>query len=98
MKKTGKSVKRTAKKTNSGTRNQSKGLLTQANRHDRLSLFLAGLVVLILVVVVSVNGMALGRRLRENHRRAIQLNEEIKTEKQRSADIEEYRRYTSTDA
>ena len=98
MKKTGKSVKRTAKKTTSGTRNQSKGLLTQANRHDRLSLFLAGLVVLILVIVVSVNGMALGRRLRENHRRAIQLNEEIKTEKQRSADIEEYRRYTSTDA
>ena len=98
MKKTGKSVKRTAKKTNSGTRSQSKGLLTQANRHDRLSLFLAGLVVLILVIVVSVNGMALGRRLRENHRRAIQLNEEIKTEKQRSADIEEYRRYTSTDA
>lgn len=98
MKKTGKSVKRTAKKTNNGTRNQNKGLLTQANRHDRLSLFLAGLVVLILVIVVSVNGMALGRRLRENHRRAIQLNEEIKTEKQRSADIEEYRRYTSTDA
>ena len=94
MKKTGRSVKRTAKKRKSGTR----GLLTQDRRQNNLSMFLAVLVVVILMVAVSVNGMSLNRRLAENRRRAVQLKQEIHTEEQRAADIEEYRRYTSTDA
>ena len=98
MKKTGRSVKRTAKKRKSGTRVQSKGLLTQDRRQNNLRMFLAVLVVVILMVAVSVNGMSLNRRLAENRRRAVQLKQEIHTEEQRAADIEEYRRYTSTDA
>ena len=87
MKKTGRSVKRTAKKRKSGTRVQSKGLLTQDRRQNNLSMFLAVLVVVILMVAVSVNGMSLNRRLAENRRRAVQLKQEIHTEEQRAKRI-----------
>ena len=77
---------------------QNRGLLTQDSRHNRLSMFLAALVVVILMIAVSVNAMSLNRRLADNRKRAVQLKKEIQTEQQRAADIEEYRRYTSTDA
>lgn len=73
-------------------------LLTQTSRNDHLSMFLAGLVVVILMIAVSVNAMSLNKRLGENRKRTVQLKKEIQTEEQRAADIEEYRRYTSTDA
>lgn len=98
MKKTRKSVKRRVRKNTSGSRVQSGGLLTQDRRHNRLSMFLAALVVVILMIAVSVNAMSLNKRLTENRKRAVQLEQEIHTEQQRAADIEEYRRYTSTDA
>ncbi len=98
MKTTGRSVRQTAKKRRSGSRAQNGGLLTQDRRHNRLSMFLAGLVVVILMIAVSVNAMSLNKRLAENRRRTVQLQKEIQTEQQRTADIEEYRRYTSTDA
>ena len=98
MKTTRKSVKRTVKKSKNGTRVQNRGLLTQDGRHNRLSMFLAALVVVILMIAVSVNAMSLNRRLADNRKRAVQLKKEIQTEQQRAADIEEYRRYTSTDA
>ena len=98
MKTTRKSVKRTVKKSKNGTRVQNRGLLTQDRRHNRLSMFLAALVVVILMIAVSVNAMSLNRRLADNRKRAVQLKKEIQTEQQRAADIEEYRRYTSTDA
>ena len=62
------------------------------------SMFLASLVIIILLVVVSVNGVSLTRRLRENRARTLELQQEIRAEEQRAKDIEEYRRYTSTDA
>lgn len=80
------------------TQTRNRVLLTQTSRNDHLSMFLAGLVVVILMIAVSVNGMSLNRRLGENRKRAVQLKKEIQTEEQRAADIEEYRRYTSTDA
>mgnify|MGYP002627227612 CR=1 FL=1 len=61
-------------------------------------MFLAAMVVLILLVAVSVNGISLTRRLRENRARTLELRQEILAEEQRTKDIEEYRRYTSTDA
>jgi Flp pilus assembly protein TadB len=61
-------------------------------------MFLAGLVVVILMIAVSVNAMSLNKRLGENRKRTVQLKKEIQTEEQRAADIEEHRRYTSTDA
>lgn len=98
MKTTRRSVRQTTRKRKSGNRAQNGGLLTQDRRHNRLSMFLAGLVVVILMIAVSVNAMSLNKRLAQNRKRTVQLQKEIQTEQQRTADIEEYRRYTSTDA
>ena len=100
MKSTRRQQKRAARRRTNRTRTQTRNrvLLTQTSRNDHLSMFLAGLVVVILMIAVSVNGMSLNRRLGENRKRAVQLKKEIQTEEQRAADIEEYRRYTSTDA
>ena len=100
MKSTRRPQKRAARRRTNRTRKQTRNrvLLTQTSRNDHLSMFLAGLVVVILMIAVSVNGMSLNRRLGENRKRAVQLKKEIQTEEQRAADIEEYRRYTSTDA
>lgn len=59
---------------------------------------LAATVVVVLFIAVSVNSLALSRRLRENSVRRQELLQEIHSEEQRKADIEEYRRYTETDA
>lgn len=100
MKTTRRPQRRAARRRTNRTRTQTRNrvLLTQTSRNDHLSMFLAGLVVVILMIAVSVNGMSLNRRLGENRKRAVQLKKEIQTEEQRAADIEEYRRYTSTDA
>ena len=100
MKSTRRPQKRAARRRTNRTRTQTRNrvLLPQTSRNDHLSMFLAGLVVVILMIAVSVNGMSLNRRLGENRKRAVQLKKEIQTEEQRAADIEEYRRYTSTDA
>ncbi|MBE5998509.1 MAG: septum formation initiator family protein [Sarcina sp.] len=67
-------------------------------KQNTFSMFLASLVILILLVAVSVNGVSLTKRLRENKARTLELQQEIRSEEQRAKDIEEYRRYTSTDA
>ena len=100
MKTTRRPQRRAARRRTNRTRTQNRNrvLLTQTSRNDHLSMFLAGLVVVILMIAVSVNAMSLNKRLGENRKRAVQLKKEIQTEEQRAADIEEYRRYTSTDA
>lgn len=100
MKSTRRPQKRAARRRTNRTRTQTRNrvLLTQTSRNDHLSMFLAGLVVVILMIAVSVNAMSLNKRLGENRKRTVQLKKEIQTEEQRAADIEEYRRYTSTDA
>lgn len=100
MKTTRRPQRRAARRRTNRTRTQNRNrvLLTQTSRNDHLSMFLAGLVVVILMIAVTVNGMSLNRRLGENRKRTVQLKKEIQTEEQRAADIEEYRRYTSTDA
>lgn len=100
MKTTRRPQRRAARRRTNRTRTQTRNrvLLTQTSRNDHLSMFLAGLVVVILMIAVSVNAMSLNKRLGENRKRTVQLKKEIQTEEQRAADIEEYRRYTSTDA
>lgn len=100
MKTTRRPQRRAARRRTNRTRTQNRNrvLLTQTSRNDHLSMFLAGLVVVILMIAVSVNAMSLNKRLGENRKRTVQLKKEIQTEEQRAADIEEYRRYTSTDA
>ena len=73
-------------------------LLTQGREQYRMSMFLTFLVVIVLLIVVGVNAISLGRRLVENKKRLAQLRQEIRMEKERTEDIEEYRRYTQTDA
>ena len=100
MKTTRRPQRRAARRRTNRTRTQNRNrvLLTQTSRNDHLSMFLAGLVVVILMIAVSVNEMSLNKRLGENRKRTVQLKKEIQTEEQRAADIEEYRRYTSTAA
>ena len=64
----------------------------------KIAIGAAATVVLILLVFVSVNAVSLTRKLHENRARARVLEQEIRTEEQRAADIEEYRKYTETDA
>ena len=79
MKSTRRPQKRAARRRTNRTRTQTRNrvLLTQTSRNDHLSMFLAGLVVVILMIAVSVNGMSLNRRLGENRKRAVQLKKEI---------------------
>ena len=64
----------------------------------KIAIGAAATVVLILLVFVSVNAVSLTRKLHENRARARVLEQEIRTEEQRAADIEEYRKYPETDA
>ena len=73
-------------------------LLTQGREQYRMSMFLTFLVVIVLLIVVGVNAISLGRRLVENKKRLAELRQEIRMEKERTEDIDEYRRYTQTDA
>ena len=83
---------------NSQSEYSEESLLTQGREQYRMSMFLTFLVVIVLLIVVGVNAISLGRRLVENKKRLAELRQEIRMEKERTEDIEEYRRYTQTDA
>ena len=76
----------------------SGSLLMQNDRQNLISMILAVTVVVLILAAVMVNGISLRKRLKENLARQRALEIEIQTEKERAADIEEYRRYTGTDA
>lgn len=99
---TGKNVRSSGNKRNGTSRRKKTGAAEEAAvtlvLQNRLSMFLAGLVVVILLIAVAVNAVSLNRKLHENKERAQVLQQEIRAEEQRAADIEEYRRYTETDA
>lgn len=63
---------------------------------NRFSMFLVMLVVLLLLIVVGVRGMQLNRRLDTLKAEAVQLDEKIEDEKQRTQEIEEYDKYTQS--
>ena len=66
------------------------------NEQNRLSMWLAAVVVGILIVVILVACAGLVRRLHSNNERIAELNGEIVKEEQRAQDIEEYKEYTQT--
>ena len=65
-------------------------------QQNELNMWLAALVVGILIVVIMVACFGLFQKLQNNNSRIDELNSQIRTEKQRSEDIEEFRQYTET--
>ena len=68
----------------------------KTREQNRLSMWLAAVVVGILIVVILVACAGLVRRLHSNNERIAELNGEIVKEEQRAQDIEEYKEYTQT--
>ena len=66
------------------------------NEQNRLSMWLAAVVVGILIVVILVACGGLVSRLHSNNRRIAELESEKVKEEQRAQDIEEYKEYTQT--
>lgn len=65
-------------------------------QQNELNMWLAALVVGILIVVIMVACFGLFGKLQDNRKRIEELNSQIRTEEQRSDDIEEFRQYTET--
>ena len=68
----------------------------RTNEQNKLSMWLAAVVVGILIIVIMVACAGLIRRLHSNRQQIDQLQSEIAGEEKRSQDIEEYRQYTQT--
>ena len=66
------------------------------NEQNRLSMWLAAVVVGILIVVILVACGGLVSRLHSNNQRIAELQSEQVKEEQRAQDIEEYKEYTQT--
>ncbi len=66
------------------------------NEQNRLSMWLAAVVVGILIVVILVACGGLVSRLHSNNQRIAELESEKVKEEQRAQDIEEYKEYTQT--
>ena len=65
-------------------------------QQNELNMWLAALVVGILIIVIMVACFGLFQKLQNNNSRIDELKSQIRTEKQRSEDIEEFRQYTET--
>ncbi len=62
----------------------------------RYSLLLAISVVVLLIAVVSVRSYGFDKQLKEKNEYIAQLQEQIEAEKERTVEIEEYKKYTQT--
>ncbi|MCR5675109.1 MAG: septum formation initiator family protein [Lachnospiraceae bacterium] len=62
----------------------------------RFSLFLAGFVVALLVIVVSVRSIGFARQLEQKQAYIVELETQIEAERERAEEIEEYKKYTQT--
>jgi cell division protein FtsB len=62
----------------------------------RYSLLLAISVVVLLIAVVSVRSYGFDKQLKEKNEYITQLQEQIEAEKERTVEIEEYKKYTQT--
>ncbi len=97
----GRRVSRSGKRTTGKRKKRSSSeevLLSQGREQNIMSMFLASFVVIIILIVVGVNAVSLGRRLVENKKKLAVLQQELRLEQERAEDIEEYRKYTQTDA
>lgn len=68
----------------------------RVQRHKRSVLAISG-VILLLVVMVSVNGMSLRAKEKEYTVQETELKEQIQAEKDRAAEIDELEDYVGTD-
>ena len=68
----------------------------KTHEQNKLSVWIAAVVVGILIVVIMVACVGLLKRLHKNNERIEELEAEIVYEQQRAEDIEEYREYTQT--
>lgn len=65
-------------------------------RQNRFSMFMVGLVVVMIMVAVWVRSMELQRKLETYTAKQEQLQEQIADEEDRKEEIEEFRKYTQT--
>jgi len=63
---------------------------------NRFSMFLVSLVVVMMLIVVAVKSVELNAKNAVYTNRINELNAEIEAEKERTEEIEEYRKYTQT--
>lgn len=64
---------------------------------NRLSMFLAVLVVIILMAAIAVISSRLTVQLEERNRQCVNLEKEIEEQKKRADELEEYEKYVQTD-
>ena len=65
-------------------------------QQNKFSMFLVGLVVLMIMVVVAVDGVELQRKIDEQTAKETELMTQKEAELARAEEIEEYRKYTQT--
>lgn len=65
-------------------------------QQNKFSMFLVGLVVLMIMVVVAIDSMELQRKIDEQTAKETELLAQKESEEVRAAEIEEYRKYTQT--
>ncbi len=66
------------------------------NRHNNMGSFLAIVVVLLLMAVVSISSVGLIQKSRDLKEKEAQLQAQIEAEQKRTEEIEEYAKYTQT--
>ena len=70
----------------------------RGKRHNRLGIFLVAAVLVMLLVVISMGSMSLKQRQNEYRAREAELDELIAAEENRTKELEEFKRYTQTQA
>lgn len=68
----------------------------QKKKENRLGMLMVTITVLMLLIVVSVKGVQLYQKLQMNQARIAQLQQQLEAETERTAEIEEYGKYTQT--
>lgn len=63
---------------------------------NKFSMFLVSLVVVMILVVVAIKSVELNRKNEVYEAKAAQLNAQIEEEKERTEEIEDFRKYTQT--
>ena len=76
----------------------SRRVAFRGKRQNRLGMFLVSAVVVMLLVVVTVNSILLKQKQEEYAIREAQLDVLIAAEEERTVEIEEFRKYTQTQA
>ncbi|MCH5280344.1 MAG: septum formation initiator family protein [Lachnospiraceae bacterium] len=76
----------------------SRRVAFRGKRQNRLGMFLVSAVVLMLLVVVTVNSVTLRQKQETYLAREAELDALIEEEERRAAELEEFKKYTQTQA